>query len=257
MSPLRLPSLRDRSAAAGSQASAIDDDAAFPVFDLLREPRDQLGQLPITPVLSDRRRLLLQGTTVGAILLGVVFGITGLVFLRHQVVKAQMQGLNQVEAQAASLQQELAKRNKQMATITEVNRQLSGALSNVRPTSALLSELQLRTPDGMQLLSAEAGSGNLTVRGLASDPLAFARINALQLEMRRSPLLDPLSINLSRLERTGDADPKPGGQAPVRFELTGRFIQLEAVRLAEVLEQLGSQGMARRLRLLQKEGLLP
>jgi type IV pilus assembly protein PilN len=163
-----------------------------------------------------------------------------------------------VEAQAAALQQQVADRGKQMASITEMNRQLSEALGNVRPTSALMADLRLRTPEGVQLISAEAGSGNLSIKGLAGDPLAFERINALQLELRRSPLLDPRGITLSRLERKAEATDKPSsGPTPVQFEITATFAPLQAGRLQQVLRELGSEGMARRLNLMQKEGLVP
>lgn len=253
MSPLRLEDLlqRRRSTAPGS-------DQDWPVLDLLRETRRDIGQQTIATVLAERRQLVLQGLGAGAVLLGVVLGITALVALRHQFVKAQMARLNQVEAEAAGLQQQLTTRNKQMAAINELNQQLSGALSNVRPTSALMADLQLRTPEGMQLLSAEAGSANLSLKGLASDPLAFERINALQLELRRSPLLDPQGINVSRLERKPEtADKLKPGPNPVQFEITARFAALEAAKLQQVLRQLGSDGMARRLELMQREGLLP
>lgn len=260
MSPLRLSELaelipRKRGGRPG-QASARQGD--WPVLDLLRETRQGIGQQTIAAVLADRRQLLLQGTGVGAVLLGVALGIAGLVFLQHQLVKAQMGQLQEVDAQATALQQQLAGRNKQMAAITDVNQQLSGALSNVRPTSALMADLQLRTPEGVQLLSANAGSANLSLKGLAGDPLAFERINALQLELRRSPLLDPKGISLSRLERKAEASDKPGGgPMPVQFEITAPFAPLEAAKLQEVLRGLGSEGMARRLEQMQKEGLLP
>ena len=44
---------------------------------------------------------------------------------------------------------------------------------------------------------------------------------------------------------------------PVQFEITAKFAPLEAARLEQVLRELGSEGMARRLELMQKEGLLP
>ena len=202
-------------------------------------------------------------------LLGVVLGFTALVSLRHQLVKNQMGQLNQVETEAQGLRAELAKRGKRLATITEVNRQLAAALSNVRPSSAVLSELQLRTPEGIQLLSAEAGADNLLVKGVAEDPLAFARINAMQLEMSRSPLLDPLAITLSKLERRSDSGGNaastsgptsgsgPARPVPVQFEISGRFAQLAPAKLQQVLQQLGSSGMARRLELMKKGGLMP
>jgi len=257
MNPLRLEQLTSwRRSARPANAGATEQD--WPVLDLLREPRQEIGQQTISAVLADRRRLLLQGTGIGAVLLGVVLGLTGLVFLRHQMVKSQMGRLQEVEAQAAELQKQLASRDKTMAAITDVNQQLSGALSNVRPTSALMADLQLRTPEGVQLVSAEAGSANLNLKGLASDPLAFVRINALELELRRSPLLDPQGINLSRLERKAEtADKSKGGSNPVEFVITAKFASLDAARLRQVLRGLGSEGMARRLDLMQREGLLP
>lgn len=236
-------------------------EGGTPVLDLLREQRREIGQQPIASVLAERRALLLQGTTIGAVLLGVVMGITALVYLRHQMVKAQMGQLNAVESQAAALRQQLAQRQKGLATIVDINRQLSGALSNVRPTSALMSDLQLRTPEGVQLVSADASS-NLLVKGVARDPMAFARINALQLELGRSPLLDQAGITLSKLERKDPPGRTGPGQSlssasPVHFEITGRFAQLSATQLEQILRRLGSSGMARRLELLQKEGLLP
>lgn len=260
MSPLRLEELTGRAPWRRNPPprEAASGEQPWPVLDLLRESRREIGQETIASVLAERRQLLLQGTSVGAVVLGVVLGMTGLVFLRHQLVKAQMGQLIAVEAQAAELQKQVATRNKQMAAITDVNRQLAGALSNVRPTSALMADLQLRTPEGVQLLSAEAGNANLSIKGLASDPLAFARINALQLELRRSPLLDPQGISLSRLERKAEEVDKPSGvPTPVQFEITAKFAPLEAARLQEVLRELGSEGMARRLALMQKEALLP
>lgn len=261
MSPLsleKLAALAPRQPRKEGPSASGGGAEAWPVLDLLREKRRSVGQQTIAAVLAERRRLLLQGTSAGALVLGVVLGITALVFVRHQMVKAQMGGLTEVEAQAAALQQQLAARSKQMASITEVNRQLSGALSNVRPTSAVMADLRLRTPEGVQLLSADAGSANLSLKGLASDPLAFERINALQLELRRSPLLDPQGITLSKLERKAETSDKPGGgPTPVQFEITAKFAPLEAGRLQQVLRELGSEGMARRLELMQREGLLP
>ncbi len=262
MSPLSLEKLSALAPRQPRNKEPLPDASGraepWPVLDLLRETRRATGQRTIAEVLIERRRLLLQGTSAGALLVGVVLGITALVFLRHQMVKAQMGGLNEVEAQAAALQQQLAARNKQMASITDVNRQLSSALGNVRPTSAVMADLRLRTPEGVQLLSADAGSANLSLKGLASDPLAFERINALQLELRRSPLLDPQGITLSKLERKTETGEKPGGgPTPVQFEITAKFAPLEAGRMQQVLRELGSEGMARRLELMQREGLLP
>ncbi|MCP9785205.1 PilN domain-containing protein, partial [Cyanobium sp. N5-Cardenillas] len=135
-------------------------------------------------------------------------------------------------------------------------------LTTLRTSSALLAELQLRTPEGVQLKSAEAEGDNLVLKGQALDPLAFARINALQLELARSPLLKSKGVTLVKLERVPAAPPVPGQTGPVpaaavSFELSGPFATLAPARQLVVMRQLGSEGMARRLQLLQAEGLIP
>jgi hypothetical protein len=84
----------------GADGSELPPAAFAPGLDLLRERRRQIGQEPITVALADRRRLLVQGTVLGSIVFGLVLGLTGLVLLRHQLVKAQMGQLQAVEAQA-------------------------------------------------------------------------------------------------------------------------------------------------------------
>ncbi len=262
--PLRLPAFRGWSS--GGRTSPPDDPAGpqipaaslAPGLDLLRERRRKIGQQSITVALADRRRLLVQGTTVGAIVLGVMLGLIGLVYLQHQLVLGQMGRLNAVEAEAGQLRQQLSARKARLAQITTINKQLVVALTGVRSSSALMKELQIRLPVGIQLSSADTASGSLVLRGQTFDPRAFERINAFELELQNSPLLDPKAINLTKVERKApDANLPTGVRPPVTFELTAPFAPLEPSQQLVILRQLGSGGLARRLELLQREGLLP
>ncbi|MEI7665881.1 MAG: hypothetical protein WCI65_07540 [Synechococcaceae cyanobacterium ELA263] len=262
--PLRLPSFRGWSLAGkgsppdGSARSPIQSAGFAPGLDLLRERRRQIGQESITVALADRRRLLVQGTVLGAIVLGVILGVIGLVYLRHQMVLGQMGRLNEVEAEAVQLRQQSGARKARLAQITAINKQLVVALTSVRSSSALMKELQIRLPVGIQLSAADTSSGSLVLRGQTFDPQAFERINAFQLELQNSPLLDPNAISLTKVERKApDANLPPGVRPPVTFELTAPFAPLEASQQLQILRQLGSGGLARRLELLQREGLLP
>ncbi len=263
--PLSLPSFKGFSfpgrggpppAGPGSPEAAAGSAPAG--LDLLRERRRAIGQQPITVALADRRRLLTQGTVLGTIVFGVVLGVIGLVFLRHQMVKAQMGQLTQVEAQAAQLRQQMGTRKARLQQIAVINRQLVTALTSVRSSSALMSELQIRMPAGIQLQSADASGSALVLRGQTFDPEAFERINALQLELQKSPLLDPTGIVLTKVERRPPDANLPAGVRPsVAFEVSAGFAQISASQQLQILRQLGSGGLARRLELLQREGLLP
>jgi type IV pilus assembly protein PilN len=132
------------------------------------------------------------------------------------------------------------------------------SLTGVRSSSALMKDLQIRTPVGIQLLAADMAGSALVLRGQTFDPQAFERINALQLELKQSPLLDPGAISLIKVERKlPDANLPAGVRPAVAFELSAPFAQLDPNQRLQVLRQLGSGGLARRLELLQREGLLP
>jgi type IV pilus assembly protein PilN len=233
-----------------------------PILDLLRERRKELGQQSLVTALVDRRPLLLRGALIGAVALGAAVIGTVLVFLRYQYVKFQTTQLTRFEAESTKMQAEMAASRAKLNQLTATNRSLTEGLTTLRTSSALLAELQLRTPEGIQLQSAAAEGQNLVLKGQALDPLAFARINALQLELSRSPLLKTEGVTLVKLERVPAAPAVPGKTGPVapaavRFELTGPFATLTPARQLVVMQQLGSEGMVRRLQLLQEEGLIP
>jgi type IV pilus assembly protein PilN len=231
-----------------------------PVLDLLRERRRALGIDSMTSVLGQRRDLVRQGALIGAALLGGMALITAAVALRHRFIQAEIAKLAPIEAEVRSLTETNSSRYTALSKITTTNKDLATALTTVRTSSALLADLQLRTPKGVQLTSAVVQGRNLVIKGKAEDPTAFSRINALLLELKRSALFDPAAISLVRSERA--AAPNQGEQllappAPVAFEINASFSMLEPKQQLGVLQNLRSDGMARRLQLLQREGLLP
>ncbi len=235
---------------------------APPVLDLLRQRRRELGLETISGALARRRQLLRRGGLIGASLLGAVAAASLLLLLQRQLLRVQMGPLLQYEGQAADLRSRLASRKAKVDRIAATNRKLADGLTSVRSTSALLTDLQVRTPEGVQLRTVESRDSSLVVKGQARDPMAFARINALQLELQLSPLLTPGGMNLTKVERVAEkatqtAAGTVAAAEPVAFEMGGSFATLVPARQLEVLRGLGSDGMARRLQLLQREGLMP
>jgi type IV pilus assembly protein PilN len=236
-------------------------------FDLLREKRAELG-LPEPAVASQRsRQSLVRGLAIGSVLLGVSLGVWLLLLLRSAMVQSQLEQLATVEAEVEQFQARLSRERSTLRQWQGVNTDLVQGLVKVRSGSALMRDLQLRAPQGVQFTELqEVARGvdqpsRLTLKGLASDPQPFARINALQLDLRRSPLVDPQGVRLNkagREEARNQQANQPAVLQPVAFEL-GVDLRPPLAPAAErlILEQLGATGMARRLTLLQKEGLLP
>ena len=229
-------------------------------FDLLREKRQELNLPEPVQVAVQGRQLLARGAAIGAALIGISLGAVVLVWLRALMVSAAVARLGTVEAVVQLFETQLNASRAKLNGVTKANQDLVKGLLAVRSGSAVLRDLQMRVPEGIQLTSAaEEGSG-YRLKGLSRDPQAFARINALQLQLKRSPLLDPNSITLVKASREAAVASTPQAQsvvAPVNFEIQVNF-RPAITPLAEkqILTQLGSDGLVRRLDLLQREGLL-
>lgn len=232
-------------------------------LDLLREKRQEQG-LP-DPALEQAawRGALLKGALIGCAVVLASIGFTALLLLRQQMLSAELDRLALVEAQVQAADSRLAVSRRRLKTIQEANQALVTGLVNARSGSALMRDLQRRVPQGVQLTSVVVppGGSSLQLLGTAADPLAFARINGLQIELARSPLLDPGSVKLRKAMRAGAA---PGEKANtkagagVSFELSARFRpRLPPAAELTLLRELGATGMALRLQQLQLEGLLP
>ena len=229
-------------------------------FDLLREKRQELNLPEPAEASIQARRCLVQGVVIGAALVGVSLGVAALVFLRALMVSSALEGLGTVEAEVQLFETQLNASRAKLKGVDKANQDLVKGLLAVRSGSAVLRDLQMRVPEGIQLTSATEEGTGYRLKGLSRDPQAFARINALQLQLKRSPLLDPNAITLVKASREAGAATTPQAQvvaAPVNFEIQVNFRPpISPIAEKQILTQLGSEGLVRRLDLLQKEGLL-
>lgn len=229
-------------------------------FDLLWEKRRELGMPEPREAAAQTRETLLKGVIIGAALVGVSLGVAALLALRSAMVASRLDRLSTIEAEVEQFETRLQAERARLNQLNTANQELVKGLVNARSGSALMRDLQLRVPQGIQLTDASEAAGGLTLKGVARDPQAFERINALQLDLRRSPLVDPNTVRLVKgsrqLPASGSATQTAAADA-VEFELRVGFrpgIPPAAEKV--ILEELGSDGLARRLALLQQEGLL-
>ncbi|MFM7465302.1 MAG: PilN domain-containing protein [Cyanobium sp.] len=289
--PLKLPKLpkltlgRKRNPSGGSEAEPPDNDApgppgvlsalpagAAPPLDLLREWREELEVEPLSGLLVLRPVLLRRGVIWGGLMVGASLGLCGVLVLWQQMLRARMAELERYEAQVQQLSQELMGHRAALKAVKEGNDQLVKRLIDVRSSSALLADLQQRVPEGVQLSKvAMEGTDGIKVEGLARDPVAFGRVNALELVLRQSPLLAATEVKLGKATREApkavQVKEVPGHKAnptvklelpsAVTFQLAAKLTPLDASRLVNVMEGLKAEGMVKRLQVLERGGLLP
>lgn len=235
-------------------------------LDFLREKREKEGLPSMAQVLPSRAALIRLGCLIGGSLLLGVSGLTGLVWLRHEANKGNAQRIEETKRQLKSARQRSEELETRFSQVNGANRKRATDLATLRSSAALMSELQLRTPEKVQIKSVQLSDMALQVKGVAVEPMAFSRINALQLSLKQSPLLAK-DINLIKVERLpAVSKPLPVEKAAnpmvlftptsVSFELNAPLATLKPKQKVAVLRVLGAEGMAGRLELLEREGLL-
>lgn len=223
-------------------------------FDLLHQKRQELGLATPAEAAALTRNTLLKGVAVGAVLLGVSLGIAALLAVRSAMQAARLAQLETVEAEVEQFETRLQGERTTLTQLNTANQDLVKGLIGTRSGSALMRDLQLRVPQGIQLTEATEKGGALTLKGTARDPQAFERINALQLDLKRSPLVDPNRVRLVKGSRQLQPTSSTG---TVEFELMVGFRpDIPPAAEKAILEELGSDGLARRLAVLEQEGVL-
>ena len=231
-------------------------------LDLLRERRAQLG-LP-EPDTSDPLVPLLKGAVLGGALVGLALLASGVMVLLNRSMAAEVERLTPVQGRFDALQARIKAERSQRLAIEKASTDLAQALVAVRSGSALMEDLRRRVPQGVQFTEARVEGDQLRIKGLSADPGAFVRINALELDLRRSPLFIANNVELikaNRFESKNEEELKKKvaifGMVPVEFELVAGFRPRGSAQDLVTLKALGADGMAQRLQMLQREGVLP
>lgn len=232
--------------------------ASLPPVDLLRERRVELGLPADSSPPLEARRLLLIGVAVGGGLVVLMVAVSLLLRLQQQRLSQELERLSPVREQVAQLEQELAAGKAANAKTRASNEALASGLVTLRSGSALMTDLSQRTPRGLQLTELRVEKEALVLKGRSADPGAFERINALMLQLKASPLLDPAKITLARAGRSSAGAAGPEASL-VAFEISAGFrASAESLNQRQaLLQSLGAEGLALRLQMLRREAVLP
>ena len=220
----------------------------WPKPDLLQQRRLELGlplePLPVSPLFS----LVLKGGIAGVVL--VMLALLVLLGLQHrqQVVQVEIDALNPVEKRVGDAKARLRAMRSRRSTLEQQTQSIAEQLVAVRSGSALLEQLRQITPQGVRLVSVDANPSKLLIKGESQGRDAFERINALDLNFEALPgmLSDGTTVVKAVAEQQGR----------IAFSLEAKLDPATKSTPAH-LRGLGAEGLARRLELLQEEGLLP
>ena len=218
-------------------------------LDLLRQRRQRLGleRPKVVPV----RELLWRGGLIGAVapvllLLAVLF----LVVQDRQLAQRQKR-LEPLAAEHDRVDRALIKATQKLEQSRSTNAAIAQAMADVRSSSGLLAEISRLVPESIALDRLAVRGNALEVSGSAEQPNGLRLVNALLLRLSSSGFFAREQVVLSKADVVGQAE-----QAQLRFSLKTGFAPDAALAMRTSLSRLGADGMARRMAVLEREGLL-
>ncbi|MEN9860707.1 MAG: hypothetical protein RLZZ515_1189 [Cyanobacteriota bacterium] len=232
-------------------------------WDLLRQRRLERGLSGDGEALVPAAQLLWRGSALGGAAVVMVLLVWGVLQWREAQVARRLEGLRGIPVIVQNLENQAQQRRRQLTAIQRSNEGIANGLVDVSSGSALLAQFAAITPQGVQITDAAVQDTTLTLKGLAADPQAFRRVNGLSLLLSQTPLFQPGSVQVVKLMREPVAKANPQNAKanlevpPVAWELRAVITKLPADRQLALLQQLGAEGMARRLQILEQAGVLP
>ena len=219
-------------------------------IDLLRQRREDYGQ--VRPQVVSTRSLLRRGALIGIALPAGLLLICGWLLVRNQWLAAEARSLLPAQQEYVDLEQRRQTTRTKLKQLDDQNQEIAKALADVRSSSAFLTELQRRIPTRLQLDSVVVEGKGLTLLGEGDPEGGFKMVNAFLLSLKNSSFLDSSSVILV------DAVFDERKQSPrLRYQVKANFASDAAEASAGRLRQLGANGVALRVELMRRLGLLP
>lgn len=184
---------------------------------------------------------------------------------------AEIQRLQGQNAQVQQIEKEIGAITNEIAILVSVFKQ-------IRPWSAMLSEISSVTPSGVQIQAVnQSGNKNLTINGYAD---SYDQVNDFLLTLKNSRFLNPEKTTLATTSLTANpgsvifdrsqivgnetTTPNPGGGSSLEIELPEVVnytinTEMNDTSSEELLNQLnarGAIGLVSRLTYLQRKGAL-
>ena len=218
-------------------------------LDLLRQRRErfELERPKVIPV----RELLWRGGLIGALGPLLLLLVVLFLFVQERRLTAQQKRLEPIAAHHDRLDRALIESTQMLEKSRSTNSAIAKAMADVRSSSALLAEIRQLVPESIALDRFKVKDNVLEISGSAQQPNGLRLVNALLLRLSASGFFAPEQVKLSKASVAGNAE-----QAKLKFSVSAGFAANAAVAMRRSLPRLGAEGMARRMAVLEREGLV-
>ena len=223
-------------------------------IDLLKNRRENYGLK--SPEEVSTHDLKQKGIYIGSIIIaiGIISAIS--IGIYSSSLEKKSIELSEKAKQYDLLKLQFEKELVSLKKIYATNDQIADGIVGIRSGSALLSDLKEIIPAKVQLTSIDTRKNIFQLTGISPQPFGLNVINSMKLQLENSFFLDSNNVSFIRIWEIKKNDNKKA-KAYMTFNLKAGFTnKKKAKKIFNYMEKLGSFGLAKRISILNQEGLI-
>jgi len=221
---------------------------SFKQIDLLRNRRDET--LLLDPYFIDNKKFIKKGIYLGSTLILTVISI-GLGFIfRTKILEQKKINIKDFSDQYDSMVTQLDIESNELKKVAEFNKKLRDSISNISSSSALIKEISLLVPQGMQLINMNQIGDKLTFKSRINNKKPIELVNAFLISLDDSEFINFNLIDLSNLSsiKEESVDETEIYEVDIESNISNEFAKINK----KYLKELGSLGLLNRINNLNK-----
>ncbi len=219
---------------------------SFKQIDLLRNRRDET--LLLDPYFIDNKKFIKKGIYLGSTLILTVISI-GLGFIvRTNILEQKKINIKDFSDQYDSMVTQLDIESNELKKIADFNKKLRESISNISSSSALIKEISLLVPQGMQLINMNQIGDKLTFKSKINNKKPIELVNAFLIRLEDSEFINFDLIDLTNFNSIKEESEEEIYEVDIESNISNEFAKINK----KYLKELGSFGLLNRINNLNK-----
>ena len=144
-----------------------------------------------------------------------------------------------------------------VTNIKNINNEIASGIAGIKSGSALLSEIRRNMPKTVQIEKLVSNQLQLNTFGVTNQPNGLFSINAFKIQLENSLFINEDNVKLEKAwESKNSSSNNNQLNSILKFKMNAKFSDNYNSKLIKYLQELGSDGLAKRLSILTREGLI-
>ncbi|MEM9137788.1 MAG: PilN domain-containing protein [Cyanobacteria bacterium P01_F01_bin.42] len=227
-------------------------------INLLSDREDSVADFaPAPSVVQDSKIPMALGLGVGAAAIAIVFGAYSVVGYFNQKLAAEEQELDQAISRLGPQLAQVEELETELSTIQGQTNALATIFNQIKPWSAMLTDLRNRVPASIQIkkiVQSGSGSNGGSQLSLDGSAISFGDVNDFVLTLRESNYLSETGAD-TRLKQASRRESKDG-EGLVNYNIDTTINNVPADALLTALRQNGASGLVSRIETLKRQGVI-